>query len=589
MKIAVVGIGCRFPGAQGPDEFWRLLQEGRDMTREVPADRFNVDAVYAPESGTPGKTASRKGAFVDQADKFDAEFFQVSAKEAAKMDPQQRLLLMSAWDALEDAGQPPSRVAGSRTSVFVGMMNADYWDLQHRNGIADMDLYSFTGMHQRSLASGRLSYAFDLRGPSVTIDAACASSLVAIHLACKSLRSGESTMALACGVNLVLTPHENVMYSQVGMMAPDGRCKFGDATANGFVRAEGIGVLVLKPLERALADGDRVRAVILGSAVSNDGRSKDTLTAPSVVGQDAAIRWAYEDAGIAAAEVDYVEAHGTGTRIDLVELNALSAILAPGRPAERPCIVGSVKTNIGHAEGAAGVAGVIKTVLCLQNGLVPPNLHFDTPHPKLDWDSMPLIIPTQAYALGSEDKRAIASVSGQGISSTNACIVLTQAEPAAQRAPAQPDRPHAVTLSAPNPAALDKVCRSLLARLEEDGAQHHHALRDIAYTTTQRRAQHASRVAFVAASHEELALSLRRYLSGGVGGSFGDDGADRDGDDGLRRRLERIAEAYMAGEPVDWSEVSEPGGRLVDLPAYPWQLERHWLDLGRPEASRAAA
>ncbi len=562
--IAVIGLGCRFPGANGPDELWDLLARGADATSDVPLDRFDVDALYAPEPSTPGKTASRRGAFLDRIDGFDAGFFDVSAREAARMDPQQRLLLMTAWEALEDAGQPPERIAQSRTGVFVGMMNADYWDIQHQRGVPEMDLYSFTGSHQRSLMSGRLSYAFDLCGPSLTVDTACASSLAAIHLACMSLRAGESTMALAAGVNLVVTPHPNVMYSQVRMMAPDGRCKFGDAAADGFVRGEGVGVLVLKPLHRALADGDRVRAVILGSAVSNDGRSKPALTAPSEVGQRLAMRWAYEDAGVSPADVDYVEAHGTGTRIDLVELGALGAVLGAGRPPERPCLVGSIKTNIGHAEGAAGVAGVIKTVLCLERGQVPPNLHFNDPHPKVDWKGLPLLIPTELRPLPDRGRPAIAAVSGQGISSTNAHIVLSQIDSAlvGSRAPAAPGRAHVLTISARTRAALDDLVRAYISYLAPGGAGRAYEVRDICYTAMARRAHHPLRLVVAGASHDDLAARLRARLAGGPR----DEGA----------RLPAL-DAYMAGQPIAWAEICEEGARCVPLPGYPWQLDRYWL------------
>jgi len=568
-RIAVIGLGCRFPGAEGAEQLWELLVRGGDATQDVPADRFDLASFFSPEPATPGKTASRRGAFIDRADQFDPGFFDISAHEASKMDPQHRLLLMTAWEALEDAGQPPSRFANSRTGVFVGMMNADYWDLQCRKGTADMDLYAFTGSHQRSLASGRLSYAFDLRGPSMTIDAACASSLVALHTACLSLRAGESSMALACGVNLALTPHENIMYSSVRMMAPDGRCKFGDASANGFVRGEGVGVLVLKPLERALADGDRVRAVLLGSAVSNDGRSKDTLTAPSEVGQQTAMRWAYENAGISPAEVDYVEAHGTGTRIDLVELRALGAVLGPGRPKDRPCLVGSIKTNIGHAEGAAGIAGVIKTVLCLEHGQVPPNLHFHQPHPQLDWEQLPLIIPTEMHPLPSRGRPAIAAVSGQGISSTNVCIVLGQADPSwlSPSKPDSPTRPHLLTASARSGPALADLCRALIAHLEPGGPGRAHSLRDICHTAALRRSHHEVRLAVVGASHDELVERIRNPS----------ESRERKGDS-LRIHLEELAALYVSGTLIDWSDACEAGGRLVPLPSYPWQLERYWLD-----------
>jgi acyl transferase domain-containing protein len=349
--VAVLGLGCLLPGAHGPDELWRLLVEARD-------------AIGPARQGT----GLRHAGHLDGIDLFDAAFFGMTRHEAERTDPQQRLLMTIAYEALADAGLEPGMVAGSRTAVYTGQSTSDYWDL--RRDLSDLDLRDYAGRHQRGLLAGRLSYALDLRGPSVTVDAAQASSLVAIHLACRSLRAGEAELALAGGVNLLLGPHAGAMLTTGGVLAPDGRCKFGDASADGFVRAEGVGVVVLKSLDRALADGDRVRAVIAGSAVGNDGRSKAELLLPSESCQAQAMRWAYADAGIEPSEVDYVEAHGTGTRIDQVELRALGSVLGEGRAAGRPCLVGSLKSNVGHTEAAAGVAGLIKAVLCLENGMV---------------------------------------------------------------------------------------------------------------------------------------------------------------------------------------------------------------------------
>lgn len=431
--IAVIGMGCRLPGATGTDQLWELLSTGQDATREVPASRFAVDELYAPMPGTPGHTVSTRGGFLDDSafacEGALLEQLGLSADEAKAVDPQQLLMLATARDALEDAGLDYETLAGSRTGVFVGASNGDYWDVLRRGGLEGLGLDAYTGGHQRGLLSGRLSYAFDLRGPSVTLDAAQASSLVAVHLACQSLRSGDAWVALAGGVNLMLDPVQAVMLSQAGKLAPDGHCKFGDAAADGFVRADGAGVVVLKRLADALADGDPVRAVIAGSAVSNNGRSELPLTEPSQAGQELAMRWAYEAAGISPGEVDYVEAHGTGTRIDQVELTALSEVLSIGRMPGRPCLVGSIKSNIGHAEAAAGVAGLIKTVLCLEYEHVPPSLHFTTPHPEVDWDRVPLVVPTALRPLQDRGRPLVAAVNGQSISCANAHLVLRQPGP----------------------------------------------------------------------------------------------------------------------------------------------------------------
>ncbi|HEX4913171.1 MAG TPA: polyketide synthase, partial [Vicinamibacterales bacterium] len=389
--IAIVGMGCRFPGADGPRAYWQLLLDGVDAIREIPASRFDVNRYYDSAAATPGRISTRWGGFIERAEEFDAEFFGISPREAERLDPQQRWLLETAWEALEDAGAPPSRLAGSRTGVFVGMWINEYENRLFRDP-RSLDFYMTIGSG-RYAASGRLSYAFGFEGPSITIDSGCSASLAAVHLACQSLWSGESTLALAAGVNAILEPNITIAYSQSRMMAPDGRCKFGDARANGYVRSEGAGIVVLKRLSEAVAAGDRVYATILGSSLNNDGRSSGFLTTPGSAGQQQMLRQAYRDAGIAPATVSYVEAHGTGTRAgDPVELEALGAVLGEGRHPHRPCRVGSVKTNIGHTEGAAGLAGLIKAALSLHHRVLPKSLHFETPNPDIPWDRLPLRI-----------------------------------------------------------------------------------------------------------------------------------------------------------------------------------------------------
>src|SRR5439155_8805315 len=308
------------------------------------------------------------------------------------MDPQQRLLLEVAWEALEDAGQDVDRLAGRSVGVFVGISSNDYGQLQTGNP-SDIDAYVGPG-NALSIAANRLSYAFDFRGPSLAVDTACSSSLVAIHLACQSLRRGEAELAVAAGVNLILSPDLTVNCSRAGMMAPDGRCKAFDAAANGYVRSEGCGVVVLKPLSKALADGDPVYAVVRGCAVNQDGRSNG-LTAPNRQSQEAVLRAAYRDAGVSPADIDLIEAHGTGTSLgDPIEALALGSVLADGRPADRPALLGSVKTNIGHLESAAGVAGFIKAALALRHGELPPSLHFREANPHIPFAELPVRVVT---------------------------------------------------------------------------------------------------------------------------------------------------------------------------------------------------
>ncbi|HEX2265129.1 MAG TPA: polyketide synthase, partial [Solirubrobacterales bacterium] len=347
--IAITGIGCRFPGgAQDPAAFWRLLREGGDAIREVPRERWDAEAIYSPDPGVRGKTNARWGGFLDEVDRFDPAFFGISPREATHMDPQQRLVLEVAWEALEDAGVAAERVAGSQTGVFLGIYNNDYAWLQGR-GLDEVDTYSATGAGQ-GIAANRVSYLLDLRGPSLSVDTTCSSSLVAVHLACQSLRSGECRMALAGGVNLILSPLIALSVSKVVPMAADGRCKTFDAGADGIVRGEGCGIVVLKRLADALADRDEVIAVIRGTAANQDGHSNG-FTAPSGAAQQAVIRQALRDAGLSASDITYVEAHGTGTPLgDPIELEALDAVFGGRRTPAGPCVVGSVKTNLGHLE-----------------------------------------------------------------------------------------------------------------------------------------------------------------------------------------------------------------------------------------------
>ena len=380
--IAIVGMGCRFPGANGPGELWELLRSGGDAITEVPGERWDVGALFDEAPEAPGKVATRWAGFVSDIDRFDAAFFGISPREADEMDPQQRLLLEVAWEALEDAGQCVDHLAGSDTGVFVGVHShsGDYYLLQAFDPAA-LDPYTGTGTAHAFL-SGRLSYLLDLRGPSFAIDAACSSSLVAVHLAVQSLRSGECSLAIAGGVNSIIEPTFTMVASRMRIMSPTGRCRPFDAGADGFVRSEGCGAVILKRLADAEADGDRVLAVIYGSAVNQDGLSNG-LTAPNSRAQESVITAALADAGVAAAEVDVVEAHGSGTSIgDPIEIEALTAVYGAAEASSpRTTALGSIKANIGHAEGAAGVAGLIKMVLSLRAREVAPLVHFTALEP----------------------------------------------------------------------------------------------------------------------------------------------------------------------------------------------------------------
>ncbi|MGW1979103.1 SDR family NAD(P)-dependent oxidoreductase [Streptomyces sp. NPDC001889] len=528
--VAIVGMACKFPQAADLTEFWSRLCEGHDSIVDVPPSRFDIDDFYDPRPGTPGKIVSRSGGFLDGIDEFDADFFGVAPREAQHMDPQQRLLLETAAAAVEDAGLTRDRLASGSTGVFIGSMGRNYWDRMSRSGV--LDVYANAGTAP-SVLSGRLSYAFDLHGPSLTLDTACSSSLAAVHLACRSLRTGESTLALVGGVNLILLPEESITFSDGRMLSPDGRCKFASASANGFVRSEGVGVVVLKLLEDAIADGDAIRAVVLGSAAVNDGRGTGAMMAPAPDGQERTLREAYADAGTSPAQVDYVEAHGTGTSVgDPVELGALTAVLGEGRPAERPLLVGSVKTNIGHTEGAAGIAGLIKAVRCLETGVIPPSLHSAELTGAVDWSRAPLSVPQKLQDWPQHERPGIAGVSSFGISGTNVHVVLGAHRPApveppttgaagvieavaAVEAEVEADGPaRLLSISAHHPDALRELAGEYRRYLEPGGAGGELPLRDICAGAATRRDHRESRLTVVGSTHKELAGRLGAFLAG---------------------------------------------------------------------------
>lgn len=506
--IAVVGIGCRLPGAASVREFWNLLIEQREAIREVPPDRFDLAALYHPTPATPGRVMSRWGGFLDNIDGFDAPFFGVSPREADRLDPQQRLLLEVTAEALDDAGLLVEPRDGSRTGVFVGMWLNDYESRLFRDPRA-IDFYMTTGSGRYS-ASGRLSYVFGFEGPSLTIDCACSSSLAAVHLACRSLWSGESNVAIAGGANVILEPHITIAYSQSRMMAPDGHCKFGDAGADGYVRSEGVAVVVLKPLASAIADGDPIYALIRGSAVNNDGRSSGFLATPGRAGQETMLRRAYADAGVAPSLVQYIEAHGTGTRAgDPVEIGALGAVLGAGRAPGAACRVGSVKTNIGHTEGAAGVTGLIKVALAMKHGVIPASLHCQQLNPAILWDEIGITVQ-RAPGPWRVDAPAIAGVSSFGIAGTNAHVVLERYRGGAAEPQAASDRPCLIPLSAQSGAALMDLARSWQQTLADNPA----ALSDLAFTASARRTHYDHRAAIVAGDPSELASQLGLLIAG---------------------------------------------------------------------------
>jgi len=476
--IAIIGIGCRFPGGVNtPDAFWVFLKGGRDGIIEVPAERWDVDAFYDPDPTAPGKMYTRHGGFLPDVTLFDSEFFGISAREAMRMDPQQRLLLEVTWEALENAGQAVEWLAGSETGVFIGIVDNHYLIRQMMKEPSCIDDPYVAIGSAGSAASGRLSYMFDFRGPNVTIDTACSSSLVALHLACQSLRNKGCHLAVAGGVHAITIPQTLIASCKMRMLSADGRCKTFDARADGYGFGEGCGIVVLKQLKDALADGDNVIAIIRGSAVNEDGRSS-SLTAPNGLAQQAVIRKALANAGVQTNMVSYVEAHGSGTSLgDPIEVEALQEVLNQGRAPENPLTIGTVKTNIGHLYTAAGISGVIKTVLSLQHQAIPLHLHLQHLNPNIAWDADRLRIPTELTPWTPIDGRRVAGVSSFGWSGTNAHVILEEAEAQHNSGRSRPWQ--LLLLSAKTISALDKATKNLSEHLQARPAK---VLADVAYT-----------------------------------------------------------------------------------------------------------
>ncbi len=508
--VAIIGMGCRLPGGAGtPEAFWEILHHGVDVITEVPADRWDVDEFYDLDALRAGHMNTRWGGFVDGIDQFDAAYFGISPREAAHMDPQQRMVLEVAVEALERAGQSNDRLAGSLTGVFVAASTHDYGDREHAGAI-DIDAYSMSGNAQ-CVIPNRLSFILDLRGPSVAIDTACSSSLVAIHAACQSLRTRDSDLALAGGVNALLSPQPTIALSKWGLMAPDGRCKTFDARADGFVRSEGCGILVLKRLADAIADGDPVLAVIRGSAVNQDGRST-AMSAPNGLAQQDVIRRALRASHVLPEEIGCIEAHGTGTALgDPIEVEALAEALGAPGPDAPPVALTAVKTNIGHLEAAAGVAGVIKLVLCLQHGEIPAPIHFASLNPHISLDGTRLFIPTGPCAWPAGPDRRLAGVSSFGFGGTNAHVVV-------EEAPAIPSgRPTGglplLVVSAHTPEALAQRAAEMADHLEAHASDADSFSAALA-TATLRRTHHDERLAIVGSSVDDIVERLRAGAAG---------------------------------------------------------------------------
>ncbi|MEM7132773.1 MAG: type I polyketide synthase [Chloroflexota bacterium] len=557
--IAIIGMGCRFPGeATNPQRFWSLLCNGADAISEVPTERWDWRLFYDEKREKLGKTASRWGGFLPQVDQFDAPFFGIAPREAMMMDPQHRLLLEITWEALEAAGQIHEELTGSSTGVFIGISAHDYGDIQA--GMTERYLgnaYTNIG-NATSLIANRISYKLGLQGPSFALDTACSSALTAVHLACQSIWQGESSMALAGGVNLMLRPELTIGFSKASMLSPDGRCKSFDAQGNGYVRGEGAGIIVLKPYAAALADGDSIAAVIRGTAINQDGRTS-SITIPGQAAQEAMLAQAYEQAGVAPHHVQYVEAHGTGTPVgDPIEAKALGAVLGRNRPVDDACLIGSAKSNIGHLEAGSGIAGLIKAVLCIQHGQIPPSLHFETPNPDIPFEELKLRVVDELVPWPDNGHPRTAGVNSFGFGGANAHVVVQEPPPPpnlpqtgggtvvssteSQLLSQHPTEtsPHTVevlapkatkrtdpsstisqpppllgegrggvsllTLSARSEPALKALAASYADFLRTDTDA---SLADLAYTMTRRRSHHDHRLALLVRNRQQLTNRLR--------------------------------------------------------------------------------
>ncbi len=512
--IAIIGVGCRFPGnVNDPASFWQLLRKGVDAVTEIPSDRWDIEAFYDPDPKTPLKAYTKQGSFLQQIDQFDPLFFGISPREAASLDPQQRLLLEVTWEALENAGIAPNQLRNSLTGVYVGICTDDYVSNQIVNATIRfvneqstvVDAYSGIGS-TRSIAVGRISHFLGLQGPNIQLDTACSSSLIAVHLACCGLRLKESNLALVGGVNLILFPGNTVARCQIKALAPDGRCKTFDAAADGYGQGEGCGMVVLKRLSDAISDGDRILAVIRGSATNHDGPSGG-LTVPNKKAQKDVIEQALKNARIEPHQVSYVEAHGTGTTLgDPIELEALAAVYGKNRPINQPLIVGSVKTNFGHLEAAAGISSLIKVVLAIKNQEIPPHLHFSKPNPYIPWNQIPVVIPTSVMPW--EKAPRLAGVSSFGMSGSNVHLILSEAPEQVKLEVGLKCSVNLLTLSAKTENALKDLVSCYHNHLQLYPEQ---KLEDICFTANTGRSHFQYRLAVLATTSAELREKLANF------------------------------------------------------------------------------
>lgn len=594
--IAIIGMSGRFPGADNLDAFWELLSQGRSAVSEVPQTRWDVERYYDPDPKRLDKTHSRWGGFLEDADKFDPLFFNISGMEAEVMDPQQRLFLEESWAALEQAGYANDSMSGRACGVYVGAAPRDYLNLIEDKGVpaSAQVFWGNTG----SILASRISYLLNLKGPAITVDTACSSSLVAVHLACQALLTGEAEMAVAGGVWLCTTPHYYIMTSNAGMLSPDGKCKAFDNGADGIVNGEGVGAVVLKPLDRALEDGDYVHGIIRSSGINQDGKTNG-ITAPSSLSQTRLELDVYAKGNIHPETITYVEAHGTGTKLgDPIEIEALNQSFRTYTDKRQYCAVGSVKTNIGHACMAAGVASLLKLVLALTNRQLPPSLHFEQENEHIRLEGSPFYINTDLQEWKGHDGLRRGAVSSFGLSGTNVHMVVDGPAPNKRSSAEHPF--YIAAFSAKTPALLRRRVEDFLKWSGRRSGVH--AMGDICYTLSVCRKHFQYRAAFVAAGQTELNRQLEAWL-----GKETPDrplAGDKPEPDQIRQWisdldrtdlsapvcegiLRKLGDAYRNGAEPDWASCYPPVQFLkVPLPTYPFAREYHWIgDGGREKAT----
>lgn len=597
--IAIIGLGCRFPGeANTPEAFWQLLEQGVDAVREVPPQRWDVDVYYDPDPDALGKIYTRNGGFLtEDISLFDPQFFGISPREAIDLDPQQRLLLEVSWEALENAAIAPDSLKGSLTGVFVGICFDDYGRLTVDSRHPEL-INAYSGLGSaKSIAAGRIAYILDLQGPTMQVDTACSSSLLSVHLACQSLRSKESNLALAGGVNLILNPEGTISFCRLKALSPDGRCKTFDASADGYGRGEGCGMVVLKRLSDAIADQDNILAVIRGSAVNHDGYSNG-LTAPNGQAQEKLVRQAFKNAQIEPNQIQYIETQGTGTSLgDPIEINALGRALELN--SESQVLIGSVKSNIGHLEGSAGIASLIKVVLSLQHQAIPPNLHFNTPNPYINWQQLPFTVPTQLTPWPEKNGERIASINAYGMSGTNVHVIVGNAPTVPKEIKKNEYPKYLFCLSATDELALrelaQKYAQWLMAHPDE-------RVDNLCYTTQVGRSHFEYRLAIMTESIAHLLLELEKWLKGEFSSDIMQGQVDLQKIHELEKSEEnvinnlnlptdlteyhqfitRLGELYVQGFIIDWYQLYKDSFyQKIGLPTYAFQRQRYWVETTR--------